>query len=276
MNENLENKPKGFQRTKTLKVLEVIILVLLICLLGSVIYDQYIAKDNKDNSKSTTTETAKLSDTDKKSMLSVLGLTETGYPKEVHLDVPANADINPYNFQIIMLDVEKTKDFKINDLTNDQIKTILYGYAENNKLLVNIDAPVGLCNAQEDENGNGWCPTITPETYNKIAKIFGITKAGKDVFANNIHNGNFYFNYGGYTLTPVTITDKFTFEEGTELVKVIYDIKVENTDNAVTNNKTITYNFKKDGSDYVLDNINIKDNLAVYNGEESTYSSETN
>lgn len=275
MDENLENKPKGFQRTKTLKVLEIIILVLLVCLLGSVIYDQYIAKD-KDKPETTAGETAGLSDADKDKILSILDISEDGYPKEVHLDIPANADLKPYNFQAIILDVEKTGDFKINDLTNDQIKTILYGYAENNKLLVNIDAPVGLCNAQEDENGNGWCPTITPETYNKIAKIFGITKTGKDVFGNQVYNDNFYFNYGGYTLTPVTITDKVTFEESDNLVKAIYDIKVENTDNAVTNNKTITYNFKKDGSDYVLTNINIKDNLAVYNGELPTESSETN
>ena len=67
MDENLENKPKGFQRTKTLKVLEIIILVLLVCLLGSVIYDQYIAKD-KDKPETTAGETAGLSDADKEAL----------------------------------------------------------------------------------------------------------------------------------------------------------------------------------------------------------------
>ena len=118
MDENLENKPKGFQRTKTLKVLEIIILVLLVCLLGSVIYDQYIAKDT-DKPETTAGETAGLSDADKDKILSILDISEDGYPKEVHLDIPANADLKPYNFQAIILDVEKTGDFKTKTNEND-------------------------------------------------------------------------------------------------------------------------------------------------------------
>ena len=267
MDGNMENKPKGFQRTKTLKVLEVIILVLLICLLGSVVYDQYIAKDNKDNSTSTTTETAKLSDTDKKSMLSVLGLTETGYPKQIHLDVPANADINPYNFQIIMLGLNKTGDIKLDNLSNEDLIKLIYNYAQNNNMIAQISGEeYATCEA-----GAGYCEVISFDNYKDIAKIYGITKDGKDLFGEEyVYKTNYRFTFEGSVSEPVTITDKFTFEEGTELVKVIYDIKVENTNNAVTDNKTITYSFKKENGSYNLNGINIKDNLEVNNGDVVT------
>ena len=275
MDENLENKPKGFQRTKTLKILEIIILVLLVCLLGSIIYDQFIAKGNNEP-KPTTSEKAGLSDEDKLAMLNLLGITEEGYKKEVHYDIPANADMNPYEIQSIMLSIKKTGDIKLDDLSNDDIIRLIYSYALNNNMIVNKDAEVGVCNGQSDADGNGYCATITPETYKEIAALYGITKAGATVFANQLYQNNYYFTAEGYFLTPVTITDKVTFEEDNDLVKLIYDIKVEDTDNAVTDNKTFTYTFKKSDGKYVIAGINIKDNLAVYNGEVPTESSETN
>ena len=265
------------KKNKTIKILEIVVLVLLVALLGAIVYKQYIAKDDgKDTPKPTTNETAKLSDTDKNNILLVLGLKDDGYPKEIHLDVPANADLNPYNFQTIMLDVKKTGDIKLDDLSNEDIIKLIYSYASNNNMIVNKTAEIGVCNSQSDAGGNGYCATITPETYREIAALYGITKAGAIVFDNQLYQNNYYFTAEGYTLTPVTITDNITFEEGKDLVKVIYDIKVENTDNVVTNNKAFTYTFKKDNGEYVIANINIKDNLAVDYGDVPTESTESN
>lgn len=262
------------KKNKTIKILEIVVLVLLVALLGAIVYKQYIAKDDgKDTPKPTTNETAKLSDTDKNNILLVLGLKDNGYPKEIHLDVPANADLNPYNFQAIMLDVKKTGDIKLDDLSNDELEKIIYGYAKSSSLTGNVSGS----EYEHCEAGQGSCESLSFDNYSNITALYGITKDGKALFTeDNIYKTNYLFTFSGYFLEPVTITDNITFEEGKDLVKVIYDIKVENTDNAVTNNKTFTYTFKKDNGEYVITNINIKDNLAVDYGDVPTESTESN
>lgn len=246
MSEIKEQKKSGFGKNIIITALILVVLLLV----GYIVYTDFIKDNNTENNGVVEKEESKdnnkeVSQTLKDELLDIAGIKLEG-----------ESDLSGGDLQSLFLDNSGV----INEFSDYTKRIIIYAYSLKHNMLDTFAEDyydeLPMCEA-----GSGMCLAIKESNYNIIAKKYGISDNGDELYSANSSVGDYLTKYndyyvlgiGGWAVESKLKHDEVTFKyDGdsvivTDNVSIIYESRADDK-------KVVTYTFNKDddGSYYLF------------------------
>ena len=234
----------------------IVLLLIVIVLLMVVIFKQ----DHESQSKTiinevTDNSSEKLSDNNKKEILSLFGLTLNGLPK-IEFDNTTNkyVSLDYSNIFTNFIKLETNKDIFPDEIPQDIKENILTLYALKNNYTKQMKTTTSkLC---ESKTASDNCEYILEEDYNELKNKYSFSK--EILTQEDKQDDKYILSTHGSIITPGQAEEKITFENLSNQINLIYELKFTSYDenNIKSFNKKFTFKFLLCNCEYGSFNIN--------------------
>ena len=270
MDENIINKKNN--------IIIILVLILIIFgLCGYIIYDKFVSNSKIDNleqmdniSNEEKKEENDVIDEDvKKELLSLIGLTENGLERtyDEYCENLGNnekcVDFNHIGNASIFINLGNGV-INPNDIDDNLKKEIIF-----TTTVSEFQDYMDKVSSESDDHycavGATFCYGLTQNNFAKIAKRYGFSQNGMDLFDNQeIDQGYYLYRPHAYAIDPNKVTDKLMFELNDDnSIDIIYNIKADLSEinnkfyNKQDYEKEIIYTFKINNNEYDLFQIKV-------------------
>ena len=214
--------------------------------------------NNKEENKKEENKKEEITDSLKKELANIVGLTEKGLERltaEQDKDKAATgnyADITGFTHLETLINLGKDKEIVIKDLPAEDIKHIVFTYAINNNML---EKDLTKCPA---DYVTGQCSGVSIANYKKIAEKYNLSQNIETYFEkDNIVDGYYIYPGTGTTGSYAKIEDSMNFERKDNDIILTYKIKIDYEGAGPKNtDEKVTFTFKKsDKGSYYLHSV---------------------
>ncbi len=286
MNDNIEiqeNNNSNNNKSKGLLVLVILLVIALLGTIGYILYDKGVFSNKNNNevkqeeSNNKNEEKKKISDSTKKELLNIIGLTEEGYPRTTEESFSNRDVVDMSGYDLAGVFVNLSGEVIIKNKDYFYLQWLIKTYAHNNNMVIEY-----LITDEKEllklnvVGGPSFRNGLSKENYKKIAKLYNLPENGDEIFKKTNENEiGIYKDY--YVLYPdsfigefYNIKDNLSYDSNENEIIINYNVKLDEINDDYKDkkeselehiNKSIKYTFKQyDDGSYYLYSVKVTNN----------------